>query len=69
MPETGSALGNGLRTDESITVRAGQSEAVLCTYREGLPADEYPVTGPAERVYRKGGTYQDSPENFAKVGE
>ena len=66
MPESGSALGNGLREDESIRIRIQQPSrsepAVLCTFGKGL-RPYHRLSGP-EKVGRIPGTYQDLPGNF-----
>lgn len=65
MPESGSALGNGLRPDESLILKDSDGMA-LCTFRMGLPENKYPIPD-SGLTGRKGDTVQDIPENFRSV--
>ena len=74
MPETGAALGNGLRSDEGFRIRiesgnestATSSHSVLCTFGNWLPAEDQGFSG--NEYHRKPGTFQDSPENYRTSG-
>ncbi|MEQ8352456.1 MAG: hypothetical protein RH862_13280 [Leptospiraceae bacterium] len=75
MPESGSALGNGLRKDEEIEIllldsehlepeASDRSPLTLCTYGAGNPENDYLIPENHRIIERKEGTYQDLPENF-----